>query len=50
MCVKICIDLEGMKTYSEFDVMEVVEGGGFYRTLLRIRWANDRMVVINFKK
>ena len=36
--------------YADFDVIEVVEDGGSYPTLLGIGWANDRMAVINFKK
>ena len=39
-----------MNTYADFDVIEVVNGGGSYPTLLGIGWANDSMVVINFKK
>ena len=39
-----------MNTYVDFDVIEVVEGGGSYLALLGIVWANDSMEVINFKK
>ena len=39
-----------MKTYVDFDVIEVVEDGDSYSTLLGIGWANESMVVINFKK
>ena len=39
-----------MKTYADFDVIEVVDGGGSYPALLGIGWANDSMAVINFKK
>ena len=46
----LVIDVEGMKTYVDFDVIEVVDGGGSYLVLLGIGWANDSMVVINFKK
>ena len=44
------VDIEGMKTYADFDVIEVVDGGGSYPALLGIGWANDSMAVINFKK
>ena len=44
------VEVEGMKTYSDFDVIEVVDGGGSYPALLGIGWANDSMAVINFKK
>ena len=36
--------------HADFDVIEVVEDGGSYPTLLGTRWANDSMAVINFKK
>ena len=36
--------------YVDFDVIEVVEDGDSYPTPLEIGWANDSMVVINFKK
>ena len=50
-CVShLVVDVEGMKTYADFDVIEVVEGGGSYPTLLGIGWENDSMEVINFKK
>ena len=39
-----------MKMYVDFDVIEVVQEGGSYPTLLWIEWDNDSMVVINFKK
>ena len=39
-----------MKTYANFEVIEVVDGGGYYPALLGIGWANDSMAVINFKK
>ena len=46
----LVIDVKGMKTYADFDVIEVVDGGGSYPALLGIGWANDSMAVINFKK
>ena len=39
-----------MKTYVDFDVIEVVEDGGSYPALLGIGWDNDSMEVINLKK
>ena len=44
------VDVEGMKNYAEFDVIEVVNGEGSYLALLGIGWANDSMAVIKFKK
>ena len=45
----LVVDIEGMKTRADFDVIEVVEDGGSYPALLGIRWANDSMAVINLK-
>ena len=46
----LVVDIEGMKTHVDFDVIEVVEDGGSYLTLQGIGWDNDSMVVIDFKK
>ena len=46
----LVVDVEGMKTYANFDVIEVFNGEGSYPTLLGIVWANDSMAFINFKK
>ena len=46
----LIVDVEGMKTYAEFNVIEVVDDRGSYPALLGIGWANDIMAVINFKK
>ena len=45
----LVVNIEGMKTCANFDVIEVVDDGGSYSTLLGIGWANDSMEVINFK-
>ena len=44
------VDIEGMQTHADFDVIEEVEDGGSYPVLLGIGWANDSMAIINFKK
>ena len=46
----LVVDIEGMKMHADFDVIEVVEDGGSYPTLIGIGWTNDSMAVINFKK
>ena len=46
----LVVDIEGMKTHADFDVIEVVGDGGSYLALLGIGWDNDSMVVINLKK
>ena len=50
-CVSnLVVDIEGMKTHADFDVIELVEHGGSYPKRLGIGWANDIIAVINFKK
>ena len=46
----LVVDVEGMRTHADFDVIEVVNGEGSYPALLRVGWANDSMAVINCKK
>ena len=46
----LVVDVEGLQTYADFDVIEVVEDGGSYPALLGIGWDNDSMAIINFKK
>ena len=46
----LVVDVEGMKTHANFDVIEIVNGEGSYHALLGIRWANDHMEMFNFKK
>ena len=46
----LVVDVEGMRTRVDFDVIKDVDGGGSYPALLGIGWANDSMAMINFKK
>ena len=46
----LVVDVEGMNTYADFDVIEIVDGGCSYPTLLGIGWAIDSMELIKFKK
>ena len=46
----LVVGVEGMNTYANFDVIEVVDGGGSYLKFLGIGWSNDSMAMINFKK
>ena len=39
-----------MKTYADFDLIEVIDGGGSSPAFLGIGWVNESMSVINFKK
>ena len=46
----LVVDVEGMKTYVDFDVIEVLDGEGSYPAFFWTIWANDSMAVIKFKK
>ena len=46
----LVVEFEGMKTYTNFDVIDIVDGGGSYPMLLGIGWSNDSLSVIKFKK
>ena len=48
--MKLVINVEGMRTHTDFDVIEVINGECSYPALLGIGWANYIMVMINFKK
>ena len=44
-CVSnLVVDVEGMRTHADFDVIEFVNGEGSYPTLLGFGWANDSMM------
>ena len=44
------VEVEGPKTYANFDVIEIVDDTNPYPTLLGIGWAMENLMVINFKK
>ena len=44
------VEVEGLKTYEYFDVIEIIDNTRPYLTLLGIGWAMKNMEVINFKK
>ena len=46
----LAMEVEGMRTYKDFDVIEIVDEGRLYPALMGIGWANDSLAVINFKK
>ena len=48
--MNLVIDVEGVRTCIDFDVIEVINGEGSYVALLGIGWGNGNMAVINFKK
>ena len=42
--------MEGLKTYANFDVIDIIENTGPYHTLLGIDWEMENLKIINFKK
>ena len=47
---RLLVEVEGMKKCAYFDVIEIIDKGSSYPALLGIRWDNDNLAVINFKK
>ena len=39
--MNLVVDVEGMRTHVDFDVIEVINGEGSYHILPRIGWDND---------
>lgn len=46
----ITVDIEGLSTLVDFEVIEIVEDSNPYNMLLGIAWATDTNGVINLKK
>ena len=46
----LIVEVEELNTYTDFDIIEIVDESSSYPTLLGIWWENDNLVVINFKK
>ena len=44
------VEVEGMRTYAYFDVINIVGEGSSYPALLGIGWDNNSLAVIKFKK
>ena len=46
----ILVDIDGVKVWAEFEVIQIVEDADSYPALLRLDWAIDMGGIINFKK
>ena len=46
----LLVEVEGMKTYADFDVIEIIDESSSYPALLKIGWDNDNLAIINFNK
>ena len=45
----VTIDLDGVRTKEDFEVIEIVDGTTLYPTLLGLDWAFDNQIMINLK-
>jgi hypothetical protein len=45
----VTIDLDGVRTMEDFEVIEIVDGTTPYPTLLGLDWAFDNQAIINLK-
>ena len=46
----VTVDVEGLRTYANFEVINIVDDTNPYPSLLGIDWAIDNQTIINFKK
>ena len=44
------MEVEGLRTYTDFEVIDIVDDTNPYPTLLGIDWAIDNHTIINYKK
>ena len=47
---QVHVEVEGLRTYVDFEVIDIVADTNPYPTLLGIDWAIDNRTIINFKK
>ena len=47
---KMMVDIAGVKVYSDFEVIQILEDADPYPTLLGLDWAIDMGGIINLKK
>jgi len=49
-CSDVPIDIDGVRTLADFEVIEIIDDSNPYLALLGIEWALDNLAVINLKK
>ena len=47
---QVPVEVEGLRTYADFEVIDIVDDTNPYPALLGIDWAIDNQTIINFKK
>ena len=48
--IQVPVDIEGMHTFVDFEVINIVDDTNPYTALLGIDWVIDNQTIINFKK
>ena len=48
--LSVPIDIDGVNTLADFEVIEIIDDSNPYPALLGIGWAMDNAIVINLKK
>ena len=44
------VEVEGLRTYADFEVIDIVDDTNIYPALIGIDWEIDNQTIINFKK
>ena len=47
---QVPVEVKGLRTYANFEVIDIVDDTNPYHVLLGIDWAIDNQTIINFKK
>ena len=47
---QVLVEVEGLTTYADFKVIDIVDDTNPYSALLGIDWAKDNQTIITFKK
>ena len=48
--LQVPVDIDGVRSFADFEVIEIIGDSRSYRALLGIDWAIDNMVVIDLNK
>ena len=47
---QVPVDIEGLRTFADFEVINIVDDTNPYFTLMGLYWAIENQTIINFKK
>ena len=48
--MRVLVEVEGLQTYADFNIIEIFYDTNMYPALLGIDWAIENHPIINFKK